>query len=163
MSDRNEDLALVNIIKAYRSVIHSRYDYHRIKALYDIPESFTQDKFDDLRTYFLTHIYPPPAQRALLNEAFDKLEGHISNPKYLLNILMDSMGIIFKYGRHLPKILRTGLKAMQSFKKANQFEYQLTTAALASNRIPHYSQEDIEHFTSQLPSGEVYGFIDVSL
>jgi len=151
------------VISAYRKVIFDRYDYQNLKLKYSIPDTLSENKFNDLRTYFLTHIYPPPEQRAQLNDAFDNLENHINNPKYLLNLLKDSIGIIFKYGRHLPKILRTGLKAMQSFKMANRFEQQLALAAEKSNRVEPFDKEDIEYFTSQLPEAEVYRFIEESL
>lgn len=157
------DETLIEIITAYRKVIYNRYDYHKINARYDIPDSFTEKKFNELRSYFLKHIYPEPAQRAQLNAAFDNLEGHIGNPRYLLSILMDSVGILFKYGRHLPRILKTGLKAMQSFKKANRFEHQLAQAAVQDGRKPPFSKEDIAFFTSQLSEDEVYGFINDSL
>jgi len=159
-----KDQALLkDIIIAYRKVIDDRYDYDEIVGQFDIPSSFDRAKFDALRSFFLTHIYPPPAQRAQLNAAFDSLENHIANPRYLLNVLMDSMGVIFRYGRHLPKILRVGLQAMQSFKKANAFEHQLAAAAKESDRQPPFSQIDIEHFTRQLSKTEVEAFIEDSL
>ncbi|MFK7979352.1 MAG: hypothetical protein AB8G86_05190, partial [Saprospiraceae bacterium] len=46
----------------------------------------------------------------------------IQQPKKLLRILLDSGRLIFKYGRHLPKILNAGLKALRSFRTATQFE-----------------------------------------
>lgn len=159
----NQDQILIDIITAYRKVVHDRYDYNEIKKTHNIPDSFSAVKFDNLRTYFLTHIYPPPAQRAQLNAAFDNLESHIHNPKYLLRILMDSMSILIKYGMHLPKILRTGLKAMQSFQKANRFEQQLAKVAMDSKRKAPYTKDDIEYFISQLSKSEVYGFINDSL
>jgi len=76
---------------------------------------------------------------------------------------MDSVGILFKYGRHLPKILRTGLKAMQSFKKASDFEAQLAKAAIRSNRKAPFSKSDIEYFTGLLSRKDVNDFIEDSL
>lgn len=154
---------LTSIIIAYRNVISERYEYDQIIEQYEIPDSFTRDKFDTLRSYFLNYIYPPPEERARLNAAFGSLEQHIANPKYLLNVLMDAFGIIFKYGRHLPKILRTGLQAMQSFKKANQFEEQLASAAAASSMTPPFSSEDIEQLTARLSKSDVESFIEDSL
>ena len=111
----------------------------------------------------MTHIYPPIEKRAKLNAAFDSLEGHLANPKYLLNVLLDSVGILFQYGPHLPKILRTGLKAMQSFKKANEFEAGLASAAEQTNRKAPFSQEDIAHFMAQLSKSDVDRFVNESL
>jgi len=163
VNDLEHEDVYMDIVDAYRKVINDRYDYVAINGSYQLPDSFTEAKFDALRSYFLTHIYPPPEQRAQLNAAFDNLEDHIGNPRYLLSILMDSVGILFKYGRHLPKILKTGLKAMQSFKKANRFEHQLAQAAVQDGRKPPFSKEDIAFFTSQLSEDEVYGFINDSL
>lgn len=154
---------LISIIIAYRQVISERYDYDQIIERYDIPDTFTRDKFDALRSYFLNYIYPPPEERARLNAAFESLEQHIANPKFLLNVLMDSFGVLFKYGRHLPKILRTGLQAMQSFKKANHFEEQLAAAAVASSMTPPFSSEDIEVLTGRLPKLDVEAFIEDSI
>ena len=76
---------------------------------------------------------------------------------------MDSLGILFKYGIHLPKILMTGLKAMNSFKKAANFEKQLAHAADRSDLIAPFSKNDIEYLTAQLPREHVNGFIEDSL
>lgn len=154
---------LENIIIAYRIVIDQRYDYDQIVQRFDVPASFQRSQFDDLRSYFLTYIYPPPEDRAKLNVAFDSLEGHIANPRFLLSILKDSISIIFRYGRHLPKILSVGLQAMQSFKKANAFEQKLAAAAQEANSTPPFSKKDIDYFTVQLPRAEVNAFIEDSL
>ena len=158
-----EEKVLEQIIMAYRKVVDSRYDYDTIVGQYAIPSTFTRNKFEALRLFFLEYIYPPPEKRALLDDAFESLEGHIANPRYLLSILMDSVGILFKYGRHLPKILRTGLKAMQSFKKASDFEAQLAKAAIRSNRKAPFSKSDIEYFTGLLSRKDVNDFIEDSL
>lgn len=157
------DDELKAVIEGYRLVIHSRYDYDRLQKHLELPNTFGKEKLEALRNYFLQSIYPPVDQREHLNDAFQHLERHIANPKYLLNILKDSFGIVLRYGVHLPKMLKTGLKALRSFQTVSNFEKTLATNVKRSGFEAPLSSDDIDKLIRQLPKQAVFEFIDDSL
>lgn len=151
------------IIEGYRRMIEARYEENRVRALYDIPASFSSEKLIELKSYFLDYIYPPVDRRALLNEAFDQLDNHTKQPEHLLRILLDSGSLIFKYGRHLPGILRAGLKALKSFRKASLFERHLADKARLMELVPPFTTHDMEALIASLDRREIDQFIASSL
>ena len=98
------------IINGYQKVIFERYQYDNISSRYHIPPSITRERFDGLRNYFLEYIYPPEQKRQDLNDAFESLDDHIRHPDQLLRILIDSGGLILKFGWSLPRVLKAGIK-----------------------------------------------------
>ena len=112
------------------------------------------------RNYFLHHLYPAPEKRQELDEAFQNLDSYIRNPEKLFRILIDSGSLIFKYGRHLPKILLTGLKALKSFRAATQMEQKLVESAIKMSLPPPYSAANIKTLLATLSTEELNDFID---
>lgn len=157
-----EKSTLHEVILGYRAMIDQRYQYERIEEKYDIPASFDENRVALFRNYFLTYIYPPPAQRDELDAAFESLDSYIQQPEKLLRLLLDSAGLIFKYGRHLPKILAAGLKALRSFRTASRFEANLVKAAEQSDLKAPYSPDDIHTLLSTLSRREIEQFIEQS-
>ena len=151
-----------SVIEAYRVLISERYQYDYLTRAYDIPQSFDTDRIELFRNFFLDYIYPPLEKRQELDQAFESLDRHIKNPKNLLSILVDSSSILFKFGRHLPKILNAAIKALRSFRRANRFEDQI--ANRASNRALQLpiSQDDLKSLIASLPKSDVMGFINES-
>lgn len=156
----NEFSSLDHVIVAYRALIKSQYDYQKLSSAYDIPDNFTEADVNTFRDYFLEYIYPHPEQRKELNEAFSSLDNYIKKPERLLRLILDSASLVFKYGRHLPKILSSGIKALKSYRAASAFELRLVEEA---NRLqlkgPH-SSEDLIQLISKIPRGEMEVFID---
>ena len=87
-----------DIIDGYHLLIKDRYQYDKIKARYDIPDSVTEDKFQLLRNYFLNQIYPTSEERAILDRAFTSLDKHLKRPDHLIKMLLDSGRILLKMG-----------------------------------------------------------------
>jgi len=153
---------LPEVILGYRAVIKDRYQYDTLCQKYDLPPFFTAARIGLFRDYFLDYIYPPPTKRAELDEAFQSLDGYIQQPSKLLRLLLDSSRLLFKYGRHLPKILSAGLKALRSFRTATQFENKLVQQAIQSKLPPPYSTTAINEFTKALSKADLENFIDSS-
>lgn len=158
----SEKKILNEVIIAYRKVIEKRYQYASIKEQFNIPNSFDEARTDMVRDYFLLHIYPPPAKRQELEVAFHSLDNYIKHPEKLLRILLDSGSLLFKYGRHLPKILTAGIKALKSFRSATSFEQKLVQTAQASKLVPPYSIKNMMQLVGSLPKEEVEDFIENS-
>jgi len=155
----NKEEVFKSIVDGYRSVITTRYDYDQLILTYNPPPELDKNTVKKIRNYFLEYLYPDYEKRQMLNEAFDTLDSYIKSPKKLLNILMTSSVLLFKYGRSLPQILIVGMKALKSFRSANRFEAELVGTALSSGKLPPYSDHDIEHLISQLPKEQVQEFI----
>lgn len=147
------------IIIGYRKVISERYTYANLNQVKKIPASFDEAKIDAFRDYFLTYLYPTPERRIELDEAFEQLDGYIKNPKKLLSILMDSASLLWKFGRHLPKILNAGLKTLKSFRAGSDFEENLIHAAQDLDLSPPYSKSDIYAMIGSLSPAEIEIFI----
>ncbi|MFK7775389.1 MAG: hypothetical protein AB8F94_24830 [Saprospiraceae bacterium] len=154
---------LENVIIGYRKVIDERYQYSNLKDRKDFPDSFSEERVDKFKSYFLNNLYPPPEKREVLNEAFDSLDNYIKHPDKLMRVLIDSTSLIFKYGRHLPKIAKAGLKALKSFRSASRFEENLMEKAIAQNQNPPYSIIQIEDLIKTLSRQEIDDFMESSL
>ncbi|WP_452233025.1 hypothetical protein [Lacinutrix sp. MEBiC02595] len=150
------------IIAGYRNTIQQRYQYENIKDNYQLPESIDAETVNQLREYFLKYMYPEFSKRQELNSAFNSLEEFTKHPKKLVGIALDATKLIFKYGRHLPKILNTGLKAMQSFKAADNFENNLVDEAIKNKIDGPYNPEKIDALIKLLSREEIEKFIHIS-
>ena len=153
---------LEQIITGYRNTIQQRYQYENIKDSYGLPDSIDAETVNQLREYFLNYMYPEFEKRQELNEAFSSLEAFTKHPKKLVAVALDATKLIFKYGRHLPKILNTGLKAMQSFKAADTFENNLVDEAIKNNIEGPYNPEKIDALITLLSREEIEQFISIS-
>ena len=147
------------IIIGYRKVIAARYTYANLAQVKDIPNTFDEEKISAFRDYFLTYLYPAPERRAELDDAFEQLDSYIKNPTKLLSIITDSASLIWKYGRHLPKILNAGLKTLKSFRAGNKFEESLIQAAQDLDLKTPYSKSDIDAMIQSLSPTEIETFI----
>lgn len=157
-----KEIILEEIVKGYRDTIYLRYQYHHIKENYTISDSITKETVDELRSYFLDYMYPEMHKRTQLNKAFESLDHYTKNPKKLLRILLDTTQLIFTHGRHLPKLLQTGLEAMKSFRVATNFENQLVDQAILNKIKPPYDNVKITMLIKQLSRKEVENFIEVT-
>lgn len=157
-----EDNILKAVIEGYRNTVAERYQYERIIDKYEIPETVDKETVDAIRAYFLNYIYPDFEKRAELNEAFESLDNYIKQPEKLLRILKDSFKLIFTYGRHLPKILSAGLKALKSFTAASKFEKALVEGAIRSNTKAPFETDKINELIAKLSRKEIDDFIEAS-
>lgn len=163
MPDKEADKQLINaIISGYRQTINERYQYSNIQSKYELPASFTEERVQLFRNYFLDYIYPDVARRDELNDAFESLDSYIKQPEKLLRLLVNSGKLIFKYGRHLPRILGAGLKALKSFRAASQFENRLAEEAISNDLHPPFNQAKINQLIQLLSRRDLEEFIENS-
>jgi len=157
MSDKE---ILNEIIVGYRKVIKDRYQYKKIQGNYNLPSYLDKNRINTFRDYFLESIYPDLKKRQELEEAFQSLDNYIKHPEKLIRLLLDSSRLLFKYGRHLPKIMNAGIKALKSFRTATKFEQQLVQAALAIPMSPPYSIANINTLIKSLSPTAIDQFIE---
>lgn len=87
------------------------------------------------------------------------MDNIIKRPESLLKILLDSVSLVFSHGRHLPKILATGLKALKSFRLATEFENKLVGQAIVNQIFPPYDELKINMLIKLLSHKEIEEFI----
>lgn len=155
----DQEKIIKSIIESYRSIINDRYQMDYLANHYDIPTGFNQDQLDTLKNYFLEYIYPPYAKRQELNKAFQSLDSHIKHPGHIMKIIMDSSGLLFRYGFKLPAILKAGIKALKSFRTASKFEQQLVDAAIADRLEAPLSADHIKYLIGSLPKKDIEEFM----
>jgi len=156
------DIVKKQIIKGYRKFIFDRYQYDKIVANYDIPSSITEDILNELRAYYLKHIYPEYTERKALDQAFKSLDNYIQQPQKLISILVDASRLLLKYGRHLPQILGTGLKALNTFNSASKFEQTFVEEAIQKKLKGPYNEKKIKVLLKAIPKNEIDNFIKTS-
>ncbi len=147
------------VITGYRKFINRRYQYSVLVKEPDLPGTFDQERIELFKNYALTYLYPTVVRRKELDDAFLQLDNYIRDPKKLLRMVSMSSRLIFKYGRHLPGMLKAGLKALQSFRKANHFEEQLTREAMRLNMPAPFNMKEIKTLISALSPKEMDDFI----
>jgi hypothetical protein len=155
----SKELLLNNIIIGYRNLIEERYQYKDLKAKYDFPKTINENVVNDIKTYFLTYIYPDLEKRTELNDAFSTLDDFIKHPEKLLNLVLDSLKLLYTHGRHLPKIFNAGLKAMKSFRGAIKFENAILKKAIQENSKPPFNTLKISALIEILPYKELEEFM----
>lgn len=154
-----KEILLNEIILGYRNLIEDRYKYKDLKEKYDLPKTINEEVVNDIKTYFLTYVYPNLEKRAELNEAFSTLDDFIKHPEKLLNLVVESLKLLFTHGRHLPKIFNAGLKAMKSFRGATKFENAIVQKAIQENSKPPFTTIKINKLIQLLPYKELEEFM----
>ncbi len=154
-----KELLLNDIIKGYRNLIEERYQYKYLEEKYNFPKTINEKVVDDIKIYFLGYVYPDLEKRVELNEAFSTLDDFIKHPEKLLNLVLDSIKLIFSHGRHLPKIFNAGLKAMKSFRGATKFENAIVLKAIQEKSKPPFTTKKINKLIQLLSYTEIEEFM----
>jgi hypothetical protein len=155
----DKEMVLNEVILGYRNVIKEKYNYKNLQKRSDIPKAYTEEISLKIVNYFLNYSYPNIQKRQELNEAFHSLDNYLKNPEKLLRIVIDSTSIVFKYGRHLPKIVTAGIKALKAFRRASKLEEQLVEKAMLSNKKAPYSTKEINEFIQMLSKEQLEVYI----
>ncbi len=156
----SEKEILEEIILGYRNLINERYQYQNLQDKYNLPKTINEEIVISIKNYFLTYLYPDLDKRRELNEAFETLDDYVKHPEKLLSILMESVKLIFSHGRHLPKILNAGLKALKSFRRATKFEQNLVKLAIQKQIHPPYDRSKIYSLIELLSPKEIEQFFE---
>jgi len=148
------------VITGYRKLISQRYQYAEMAKEPDLPETFDRERTALFKDYALTYLYPTVERRKELDDAFLQLDQYIKDPVKLIKMVSMSSRLLFKYGRHLPGMLKAGLKALRSFRKSNNFEEQLTREAVRLKMTAPFDITEIKTLISALSLAEMTDFIN---
>jgi hypothetical protein len=150
------------LIDSFRKMVADRYKYENLDKLFVLDKFITKTKVDEIRVFFLKHVYPNKDARHNLNYAFDKLEEHIKNPSHLLDLLGSGASMIFKFGWQFPQAVRAGLDSLEAYKTVVHFEKTLVAAAIENNITQDLSIADLERLLASLPKRDIRDFIEKS-
>lgn len=156
----SEEVIFKEIIKGYRSLINTRYNYKNLDKKYDLPSTINEKIVEDIKDFFLNYIYPDISKREELNDAFKSLDNNLKNPEKLFGIFKESLKLVFKHGRHLPKIINAGFKALKSFRAATKFENMLVKTAIEKQKEPPFDETSINELIASLSRREIDQFIE---
>lgn len=148
------------LIEAHRKLVAQRYVYENLINIIELPPEVTKEKVQAVKTYFLGYIYPEYDKRQKINAAFDNLDKHFKNPSHLLNLIGNGAAMAFKFGFQFPQALKAGLRSLESFKAAQNFEQALLQAAKKEGVKPPISIDEYEVLFATLPKKQLEGFID---
>lgn len=118
-----------HLIEKYRKSIKERYDYDVVIKDKRFPKIIARQTVEELRAFFLTSLYSPPAHRERLDAAFQQLETYVAHPSKIWALLGNVASAIFNFGFQFPNALRTGALALQTHTSARHFEDMLLEAA----------------------------------
>lgn len=147
-----------HLIDKYRQLVSDRYDYNLIKD--KLPDEVGQEEVEALRYYFLHYLYPEPAARKELDEAFSYLEGYVSHPTKVWGILGNIAGAVFRFGSMLIDALKAGLVSLDAHVAAKRFEEDLYKAALRGEYSIPLTDEQFMACMRSIERRRVERFID---
>ena len=148
-----------HLINKYRTVVATRYEYKNVKKMLVLPDNITPEIVETLRQYFLTNLYPEPAQRQKLDAAFSELENYVMHPGKVWNLLGNITSAIFKFGFQFPAAIRAGLHSLEAYTSAQHFENTLTAAALEKGLTIPVSDKQFYDCLIAIPKEDLYKFI----
>jgi len=148
-----------HLIDKYRELIIIRYSYEDMKKRLTLDPLLTREIIVKVRDYFLNSIYPEAPQREKLEKAFKTLGSFISKPSKIWRLLGNMALAIFKFGRLFPIALKAGLKSLQSYINAKEFEKNLLYVANRLNLSYPLSREDFKHCLYMIPRKDAESFM----
>lgn len=149
-----------HLIIKYRQLIAKRYKFENIKDIPGLPASITPEVVSMLQQYFLTSLYPEPALREKLDEAFAELENYVMHPAKVWGLVGNLTSAIFRYGFQLPAALKAGLSALEAYTSTKHFENTLLRATIEKKfKIP-LSDDEFNECLCAIPKKELEEFIE---
>lgn len=149
-----------HIIEKFREMIEKRYEFKSLSERFELPPNITPEVIYEVKTYFLTTIYPPAQERKELEEAFRDLADYVKQPRKMWNLFGDMARAVFKFGRHFIAALKAGMDSLDSFLGAKKFEENMAAIANENGIVPPMSDEDFEDTLYQLPREDIEHFIE---
>lgn len=129
MSKDEIDLRHV-IIEFYREEMRKRYlveNVRRFDNFQDVPDA----QIDQLRRFFLGHIYPPMEDRDRLDDALNRMADVIKSPRRLRPLMATALASMWKLGTALPTALSAGNSTLDAYLHARKLEAVMVKTAEA--------------------------------
>lgn len=148
-----------DIINKFREMVSQRYEYADLKERFDLPNEITESVIGEIKTYFLSSIYPEATKRRELEDAFAGLGSYVKSPRKIWGLLGNMSRALFKFGRQFPTALKAGMSGLDAFLGAKNFEAEMVTQASSMNISAPMSDDDFEKVMAKLPKEDIDKFI----
>lgn len=159
MPDKSDSLYREAVIRAYRAELIARYSDANIARFSEL-RGFPINKREELRGFFLTHLYPEFEERPRRDAAFDNLGQVLRAPRKMLVLMKSAIGSVWTLGRQFPAAVKAGFRTLEAYLQSHRLEDQLTKAAVQS-KIPVEKIGEPAHFAAlirALPKRDVLAF-----
>jgi hypothetical protein len=94
-----------HLINKYRALIARRYD-SVIDNIDKTGVNLSKQVAREIRDFFLEQVYPEPARRRKLDDAFSELARFATNPSLVWGLLGSLPVALFQFGAQLPAAIR---------------------------------------------------------
>lgn len=148
-----------HLINKYRELVSRRYD-DLIKNIHQTNLNLEQDVAHEIEHFFLTNVYPAPAQRRKLDAAFGELKNFTTNPALIWGLLGSLPVAIMQFGMQFPAAIRAGLTSLQAYTSAIGFEEAMLHAALEKGFKEPLSDEQFFECLLAIPHRSLDTFIN---
>lgn len=149
-----------HLIEKYREVVARRYDYETITETYELPEEIDRTVVETLKSYFLESLYPEPAKREKLDEAFEELQNYVLHPGRIADLMGNIGSAIMRFGLQFPVAVKSGLSALEVHTSAKHFENSLLAGANAHSFAIPLTDEQFFLCLRSIPRPQLEKFVD---
>lgn len=149
-----------HLIDKYRSVVAKRYDYATVSEDFELPDDIDQAIVESLKKYFLESLYPEPALRKKLDDAFDELQNYMLHPRKVANLLGNFASAILRFGFQFPVAIKSALKALEVYSAAKHFENALLMGAKTNGFSVPLSDEQFCVCLRSIPKQQLEKFVE---
>lgn len=116
------------VIAFYRDELRKRYTLKNVRRFAPF-EPISDSDIAALRDYFLDNIYPPPAERRKLDDAFEQLGAIIKSPRRLQPLMAAALGAFWRFGRQLPAAVSAGRNTFDAYRESRKLEEHMVRNA----------------------------------
>ncbi|MEX2015741.1 MAG: hypothetical protein WD873_03820 [Candidatus Hydrogenedentales bacterium] len=118
------------VVRFYRDELDRRYllgNVRRFRQFDDVSDAHVEA----LRSYFLTHIYPPVERREKLDEAINRLGDVLKSPRRLRPLMGAALKSMWRLGPSLRTAVSAGISTLDAYNEARKLERIMTETAAA--------------------------------
>jgi hypothetical protein len=109
------------VLNFYREELRRRYEIRNVRRFKPF-DGVSDEQIAGLRDFFLDQIYPSPAKRQQLDDAFDRLGEMLRSPSRMRPLMGAALSSMWKLGHRLPAAVSAGKSTIDAYSKTRQLE-----------------------------------------
>ena len=147
------------VINMYRAELKSRYTPDHIHSSPQYRD-ISRDSIERMANFFLSSVYPPPAERAQRDAAFEDMGAVLRSPRKMWPLFGTAVSGVWKLGRQFPAALRAGWTTLELYLESNRMEENLARVATDRGLGPkQISNRDVfANLIASVPAADVEDF-----
>ena len=127
MAHTHQDLKNA-VIRFYRQELDRRYQIENVRRFENF-DRVSDAHVEALRTYFLSHIYPPVERREKLDDAINRLGDVLKSPRRLRPLMGAALKSMWRLGPSLRTAVSAGISTLDAYNEARKLERIMTETA----------------------------------